>query len=81
MQSTARKNELPLDRMCLVCEVTKKSKDEVTVAPREGAYINGPYMEVGSYFYRGILQLLLCRFAVAIQPFLIVLYYPDYVCI
>jgi dynein heavy chain len=24
MQSTARKNELPLDKMSLVCEVTKK---------------------------------------------------------
>ena len=24
MQSTARKNELPLDKMCLVCDVTKK---------------------------------------------------------
>ena len=26
MQSTARKNELPLDKMSLVCEVTKKVK-------------------------------------------------------
>lgn len=46
MQSTARKNELPLDRMCLVCEVTKKQKEEVTQAPREGAYIHGLFMEV-----------------------------------
>ncbi|GLH11964.1 Dynein heavy chain, cytoplasmic [Gryllus bimaculatus] len=28
MQSTARKNELPLDRMCLQCDVTKKQKEE-----------------------------------------------------
>ena len=45
MQSTARKNELPLDRMCLVCEVTKKNKEEMGVAPREGAFIHGLYME------------------------------------
>ena len=47
MQSTARKNELPLDRMCLVCEVTKKfSKDEFSGGPREGSYIHGLFMEV-----------------------------------
>merc|ERR1719412_2783564 len=46
MQSTARKNELPLDRMCLVCEVTKKyNKEEFSSGPREGAYIHGLYME------------------------------------
>ena len=41
-----RKNELPLDKMCLVCEVTKKQKEEITAAPREGAYIHGLFMEV-----------------------------------
>ena len=41
-----RKNELPLDKMCLVCEVTKKQKEEITTAPREGAYIHGLFMEV-----------------------------------
>ena len=46
MQSTARKNELPLDKMCLVCEVTKKNKEEIGAAPREGAYTHGLYMEV-----------------------------------
>ena len=30
MQSTARKQELPLDKMCLTCEVTKKIRDEIT---------------------------------------------------
>lgn len=30
MQQTARKNEWPLDRMCLNCDVTKKSKEELT---------------------------------------------------
>ena len=45
MQSTARKNELPLDKMSLVCEVTKKTKEEMTSPPREGAYIHGLFME------------------------------------
>lgn len=30
MQSTARRNELPLDKMCLVCDVTKKQKEDFT---------------------------------------------------
>ncbi|UYV64228.1 hypothetical protein LAZ67_3000004 [Cordylochernes scorpioides] len=45
MQSTARKNELPLDKMTLQCDVTKKNKEDFTSPPREGAYINGLYME------------------------------------
>ena len=49
MQSTARKNELPLDKMCLTCEVTKKQPGEVQQNMREGAYIHGLFMEVGSF--------------------------------
>ncbi|XP_054000578.1 dynein beta chain, ciliary-like [Hylaeus anthracinus] len=45
MQQTARRNEWPLDKMCLNCEVTRKFKEEITIAPREGAYINGLYMD------------------------------------
>ncbi|KAJ8957969.1 hypothetical protein NQ318_001970 [Aromia moschata] len=45
MQSTARRYELPLDKMCLQCDVTKKQKEEFTNAPRDGAYIHGLYME------------------------------------
>ena len=45
MQSTARKNELPLDRMSLACDVTKKTKEEMQSPPREGAHIHGLYME------------------------------------
>ncbi|EFA11309.2 dynein beta chain, ciliary [Tribolium castaneum] len=45
MQSTARRNELPLDKMCLQCDVTKKQKEEFTSAPREGAYVHGLHME------------------------------------
>ncbi len=41
----SRKNELPLDKMSLVCEVTKKTKEEMTAPPREGAYIHGLFME------------------------------------
>ena len=46
MQSTARKNELPLDKMCLVCEVTKKIREEVTQPPKEGAFVHCLFMEV-----------------------------------
>ncbi|XP_078011950.1 dynein axonemal heavy chain 17 isoform X1 [Phascolarctos cinereus] len=45
MQSMARKNEWPLDKMCLAVEVTKKAKDDMTAPPREGAYVNGLFME------------------------------------
>ena len=45
MQSTARKNELPLDKMSLTCEVTKKYYGETVQAPREGAYIHGLFIE------------------------------------
>lgn len=30
MQESARKHDLPLDRMCLCCDVTKKEKDDVS---------------------------------------------------
>merc|ERR1739838_108334 len=45
MQSMARKNEWPLDKMCLQCDVTKKNKDDFSSSPREGAYIHSLYME------------------------------------
>ncbi|MCJ8738612.1 hypothetical protein PDJAM_G00037770 [Pangasius djambal] len=45
MQSTARKNEWPLDKMCLAVEVTKKNREAMTTAPRDGAFIYGLFME------------------------------------
>ncbi|XP_040289656.1 dynein heavy chain 11, axonemal [Bufo bufo] len=45
MQSMARKNEWPLDKMCLTVDVTKKAKDDFGHPPREGAYIYGLFME------------------------------------
>nr|XP_045746232.1 dynein axonemal heavy chain 9 [Mirounga angustirostris] len=45
MQSTARKNEWPLDQMALQCEVTKKNREDFRSPPREGAYIHGLFME------------------------------------
>ncbi|XP_038207715.1 dynein beta chain, ciliary [Zerene cesonia] len=50
MQSTARRYELPLDKMCLQCDVTKKMKEDFTIAdsrsaPRDGAYVHGLLME------------------------------------
>ncbi|XP_078721925.1 dynein axonemal heavy chain 11 [Lampetra fluviatilis] len=45
MQVAARRNEWPLDRMTLAVDVTKKGKDDVGHAPREGAYVHGLFME------------------------------------
>ncbi|XP_013170954.1 PREDICTED: dynein beta chain, ciliary-like [Papilio xuthus] len=45
MQQTARKNEWPLDKMCLNCDVTKRSRQDFNAPPREGANIHGLFME------------------------------------
>ena len=45
MQSTARKNELPLDKMSLTCEVSKKYPGESMQVPRDGAYVHGLFIE------------------------------------
>jgi len=45
MQQMSRKNEWPLDKMVLSCDVTKKSKEDINSPPREGAYISGLFME------------------------------------
>ncbi|XP_036822982.1 dynein heavy chain 11, axonemal-like [Oncorhynchus mykiss] len=45
MQSLARKNEWPLDKMNLTVDVTKKFKEEFNQPAREGVYIYGLYME------------------------------------
>ena len=45
MQQMARRNEWPLDKMCLQCDVTKRNKEDLAGAPREGAYVHGLYME------------------------------------
>uniref|UniRef100_A0A3Q2SZQ2 Dynein axonemal heavy chain 9 n=1 Tax=Fundulus heteroclitus TaxID=8078 RepID=A0A3Q2SZQ2_FUNHE len=45
MQAMARRNEWPLDSMGLQCDVTKKSREDFSSPPREGAYIHGLFME------------------------------------
>ncbi|KAM7383622.1 hypothetical protein PAMP_003257 [Pampus punctatissimus] len=45
LQSIARKNHWPLDKMTLTVDVTKKMKDDFGHPPREGAYIHGLFME------------------------------------
>ncbi|NXY12732.1 DYH17 protein, partial [Atrichornis clamosus] len=45
MQSTARKKQWPLDKMCLAVEVTKKTREDITFPPREGSYVHGLFME------------------------------------
>ncbi|KAK2112175.1 Dynein heavy chain 17, axonemal [Saguinus oedipus] len=49
MQSMARKNEWPLDKMCLSVEVTKKNREDMTAPPREGSYVYGLFMEAVAY--------------------------------
>ncbi|XP_007888401.2 dynein axonemal heavy chain 11-like [Callorhinchus milii] len=44
MQSLARKNEWPLDKMHLIVDVTKKLKEEFAQPAREGTYIYGLHM-------------------------------------
>ncbi|KAI7808020.1 putative dynein heavy chain 11 [Triplophysa rosa] len=53
MQSLARKNEWPLDKMNLTVDVTKKFKEEFNQAAREGAYIYGLYMEGARWDIQG----------------------------
>uniref|UniRef100_A0A8B9HRG2 Dynein, axonemal, heavy chain 11 n=1 Tax=Astyanax mexicanus TaxID=7994 RepID=A0A8B9HRG2_ASTMX len=45
MQSIARKNNWPLDRMALCVDVTRKTKDDYGHPPREGAYVHGLYID------------------------------------
>lgn len=52
MQSMARKNEWPLDKMCLSVEVTKKNREDMTAPPREGSYVYGLFME-GNRHWQG----------------------------
>ena len=51
MQSTARKQELPLDKMCLITDVTNITcRDALANPPKEGVYVHGLYMEVNEMF-------------------------------
>ncbi|XP_069552287.1 dynein axonemal heavy chain 11 [Brachyistius frenatus] len=45
LQSVAHRNQLPLDKMALSVDVTKKIKEDFGHPPREGAYIHGLFME------------------------------------
>lgn len=45
MQTLARKNEWPLDKVNLTVDVTKKFKEDFNQPAREGAYVYGLYME------------------------------------
>uniref|UniRef100_A0A8D0L2M4 Dynein axonemal heavy chain 11 n=1 Tax=Sphenodon punctatus TaxID=8508 RepID=A0A8D0L2M4_SPHPU len=53
MQSLARKNEWPLDKMHLTIDVTKKYKEEFLQPAREGAYIHGLYLEGARWDVQG----------------------------
>lgn len=67
MQSLARKNEWPLDKVNLTVDVTKKFKEEFNQPAREGAYVYGLYME-GSRTPSLISSLLFGPFLVFASP-------------
>jgi dynein heavy chain len=58
MQAVARKQDWPLDRMCLMIEITKKQKEEIQSAPKDGAYIH-KYEQIDQIFYFGFFSFLL----------------------
>ena len=45
LQTTARKNDWPLDKTVTQTEVTKKNAEEIAAASKEGAFIHGLFME------------------------------------
>lgn len=45
MQTTARRNDWPLDKTVIVTEVTKRSPDQVEQPSRDGAFIHGLTLE------------------------------------
>jgi dynein heavy chain len=49
MQHTAINNSYDLDQMALVCDVTKRSPDQIDVPARDGAHIYGVRMEGARY--------------------------------
>ncbi|CAJ0967858.1 unnamed protein product [Ranitomeya imitator] len=53
MQSLARKNEWPLDKMHLTVDVMKKYKEEFSQPAREGAYIYGLHLEGAQWDVQG----------------------------
>ena len=44
-QTTARKNDWPLDKMAMQTDVQKKTVDEISAPSKEGAFIHGLFME------------------------------------
>ena len=63
MQSTARKNELPLDKMSLTCEVSKKYPGESMQVPRDGAYVHGLFIEGARWVFLLNSSAYLCYFS------------------
>jgi len=45
LQTTARRNDWPLDKTGILTEVTKKTPDQIDGPPRDGAYVHGLFLE------------------------------------
>lgn len=45
MQTTARKNDWPLDKTVIITDVTKKSPEQIDAPSRDGAFVHGLFLE------------------------------------
>jgi dynein heavy chain len=45
MQTVARKSELPLDKMVLVIDITRKGRDDPSGLPKDGVFCSGLFIE------------------------------------
>ena len=45
MQTTARRNDWPLDKTVILTDVTKKQADQIDAPSRDGAFIHGLTLE------------------------------------
>ena len=53
MQTTARRNNLELDKLAIVTEVTRKTVEDIDEAARDGAYICGLNLESARWNING----------------------------
>lgn len=46
--------------MCLQCDVTKKNREDFSIAPRDGAYVHGLFMEGARWDTEVVIQSQIC---------------------
>ena len=45
MQTTARKNNWPLDKTMIITDVTKKTPEQIDAPSKDGAFVHGLFLE------------------------------------